>query len=329
MSFKIWLISLIFFGSRVAIAAEPGVVGTLPRLPSLYQKEMILKMEHEFKRRNKIFLGNKDFVLWEINKPTEEIINEFEQLQKWRQSIWYADPTADTVESQPDFMISQELAISGRYRYPRLIAFEYNNTDPSYNSSTIMLNGLHFLALEAPSQQTVKHFNYLVHNHKVTHLVRLTPEFEKDVEKSFAYWKNNLTTHDGVTYLKIPLDSDVPNQPYIVRYAWTDTWIDHASGDPQQLLEIIMQVRDSHQSSSLIAVHCHSGVARTGTFIAAFVLIHEVDCQRANGIPTKDIKISIEKTVKQLSLQRFYMVGQPTQYVTLYRLVDHYLKSLD
>ena len=102
-----------------------------------------------------------------------------------------------------------------------------------------------------------------VDNIKVTHLVRLTPEFEKDVEKSFAYWKNNLTIHDGVTYLKIPLDSDVPNQPYIVSYAWTDTWIDHASGDPQ------------------------------------------------------------------LSLQRFYMVGQPTQYVTLYRLVDHYLKSLD
>jgi protein tyrosine phosphatase len=171
----------------------------------------------------------------------------------------------------------------------------------------------------------------LLHNYNATHLVRLTPAKEGGHEKCYPYWdrRDELTLSTQEHYLNIPLESEENNpEPYKLRYVAIDTWKDHQSGDPDALLGLILQARKGHDSSSLMAVHCHSGVARTGTFISGFLLLDEIDRHFAEKKTLENLNISIEKTVMQLSLQRFYMVGKPEQYLTLYRLVDLYVNKL-
>jgi protein tyrosine phosphatase len=82
---------------------------------------------------------------------------------------------------------------------------------------------------------------------------------------------------------------------------------------------------DYRNAKSLIAVYCHSGVSCTGTFLAAFFLLNEIDQQLKNAKTAKDLKISVEETVSRLSLFRPHAVGKPKQYVTLDRLIDLYV----
>ena len=235
------------------------------------------------------------------------------------------------VPTPKDFKISQSLVVNHRYRKPHLIAFQYNNTDDSFNSSTVVANGFKFLALEAPSKASIDRFLNLIHNVNVTHVVRLTPATEGGSEKCYPYWEGNVETsaEEDIHHLIVRLESE-DNDPIAYRpnYIWVDSWKDGYSGSPEGLLELIMKTRKNHDASSLVAVHCHSGVSRTGTFIAGFILLDEIDRQVAKGVSPKNIKVSVEKVVTELSLQRFYMVGQPKQYLTLYRLVDLYVKKL-
>ncbi|MBI2706842.1 MAG: hypothetical protein HYX35_00765 [Proteobacteria bacterium] len=304
---------------------------TFPCLPKAYRDQVFQKCEAGFKERSDKLLTNKKYQNWSMNRNKEDILEEFNKLNEWREHVWYVNPAADTLESQKDFMISQDLLINHRYRKPHLIAFAYNNTDASYNSDTVILNGLKFLALEAPSKASIENFLNLMQNFQVTHLVRLTPAAEGGHEKSYPYWQGNVETNASTqeSFLKIPLESE-ESEPlaYKLRYVWTNEWKDHASGSADELLSLILQARKGHTPSSLIAVHCHSGVARTGTFIAGFILLNDIDQQIAKGVKPADVKVSIEKTVAQLSLQRFYMVGKPAQYLTLHRLVDLYVQEL-
>lgn len=302
---------------------------TFPRLPKSYRMERFAHCELGLQERSKKFLDKEEYHLWSIKQPREDILAEYDQLVHWREQIWYTN--GDLVESQKEFMISQELLMNHRYRYPHLIAFQYNATDQSYNSSTVISNGLKFLALEAPSKSSIEAFFNLLHNFHVTHLVRLTPAEENGGEKSYPYWGDNVEANASTseTFINVPLvDEGTKPIAYKLRYVGVDTWKDHQSGSAEELLSIILQARKGHNPDSLIAVHCHSGVARTGTFIAGFILLNEIDRQIACGTKIKDLNLSIQKTVMQLNLQRFYMVGRPEQYVTLYRLVDLYVNRL-
>lgn len=328
---KIILTILIMACGGINSLSSADPTRTFPSLPKAYRMTHFQECEASFKKRAEKFMKDKKYKLWSMNIKEEEILAEYDKLNAWREALWYADPTANTLESQEDFMISQELLINHRYRKPNLIAFAYNNTDASYNASTVVLNDLKFLALEAPSKASSESFLNLMHNFQVTHLVRLTPATEGGGEKSYPYWVRHVET-DAAThevFLNISLESEENDPlPYKLRYIGLDTWKDNHSGSAEELLSVIMQSRKEHTPSSLVAVHCHSGVSRTGTFIAGFLLLNEIDQQIAKGVQPADIKVSIEKTVAQLSLQRFYMVGKPAQYLTLYRLIDLYVQGL-
>lgn len=272
-------------------------------------------------------LNKEYYIIWELNRSNETILEEFNRLNEWRRKIYYVDPTSNELELQEEFKVATDLCFNHHYRDSRYIAFQYNSTDPTYNASTIILNGLRILALEAPSQTSCEKFFNLLYKYRVTHLVRLTPALENGVEKSYPYWSGNIYSDSDkkTNFLKVPIESENDLKPYTVNYIWTDNWEDNQSGDAEELLHLILEARKNFSSNALLAVHCHSGVARTGTFIAGFILLDEIDKQILVGNSTNFLNISVEKIVMQLSLQRFYMVGQPLQYLTLYRLVDLYV----
>jgi len=302
---------------------------TFPRLSKETRQRRLGRLEKALNLRKEKYLKGMGFPAWSLDKVEDAIIGEFAKLNLLRQQIWYKNLENQTLESHPDFDISQAHLENSCYRKPHLIAFDYNKTDKTYNSNTVLLGGLTFFALEAPSKETVTAFRNLMHNHEVKTVVRLTAEREGLVDKCYNYWSGHLSL-DG-RKLKIPLDTERSSDidlPYEVDYIATDTWDDNSGGSAKELLELIFSAREYYDSSAPIAVHCHSGVARTGTFIVGFALVRDIDRQLTQGVPLDKLEINVAKFFMEGSLQRFYHVGQPQQYVTVHRMLALYVKGL-
>lgn len=301
----------------------------LAALPADYREEQFKAIEQAFAQRWDLFIKGKQFKAYVPEQTASNIAEEFKHIQTLRQQTCFVDPKAPQLISKPEYMIAQDLLEKGLFRSPNNIAFQYNRTDPTYNSSTIVLNGFRFLALEGPSFEQLRNFFTLLQNHQVTHVVRLTAAEEKGKAKTYPYWVGKITREQktGDAFLKIPQYQN--KNPYSIWYYSIDTWYDHQSISPKNLLNLILKVRKNYEpSTGLLATHCAGGVGRTGTFLAGFVLLAEIDKQIERGISPKNINLSIEKTVLQLSLQRVNMVTKSAQYETLYRLVDLYLNTL-
>ncbi len=317
------------------LTSNPRKIQEFPSLPTVYRETRYAEIQKGIKDRTKFFLKGRRFKNWQANRPKHEILEEFQDIKIWRENAWYSDINHKTLISRPDFMLAQDLLDKGYFRGTHVIAFDYNKTDGSYNSSTIMMNGQRFLALEAPSVNLTPNFFRLLQNHRVTQLVRLTPERENAQVKCYPYWKNNLSVDmkTNKVYLNLPNKKATAKnntyEKYDMRYYAIENWLDHHGINPKILLDLILKVREDYDpKNGLLACHCHGGVGRTGTFIAGFLLLQEIDKKLAKGTAIKDLEISIEKMVMELSLQRFHMVAKPEQYVTLYRLVDLYIQNL-
>jgi protein tyrosine phosphatase len=307
---------------------NPQAVSLLAALPSSYREAKFQEVEQAFEQRWNLFIKGKQFKKYTPNRSAAEIAEEFQHLATLRLQTCFVDPKASHLISKSEYMIAQDLLEKGFFRSPHTIAFQYNRTDPSYNSSIIVVNGFRFLALEGPKPELVKNFFTVLQNHQVTQLVRLTAATEKGKTKSYPYWigKTKTDPKTAEMFLQIP---QVKNKiPYDIQYYAIDTWYDQQGISPKILLNLILKVRKSYNpTTGLLATHCAGGIGRTGTFLAGFILLNEIDKQIAKGITPANVDISIEKTVFQLSLQRTFMVTKSTQYQTLYRLVDLYLKS--
>ncbi len=309
-----------------ASLAEP--VLSLPSLPAQYLEKRFQQIQQGFEQRAILFLKGLPFQPWRANKSRQEILKEFHQVNEWRFHTWYVNPKAKFLIARTDFMIAQDLLEKGFYRKPALIAFEYNQTDGSYNSSTIVLNGFKFLALEAPTASTLRNFFLLLQNYRVTQLVRLTAAEENDSEKSYTYWTDKLKLEPKTNSLYLNVPQQYNASPYPIHYYATESWLDNQGIGPQQLLALIQKVRQQYDPKGLIACHSSNGIGRAGTFVAGFLLLNEIDKQIAAGISKDALDISIEKIVMQLSLQRSHFVRTPEQYIALYRLVDLYVQGL-
>ena len=159
---------------------------TYPTLPSESIDSHFNKVSTDVRNRckNNPFLKLPE---WSPQRDSEEILHEFYDINTWRLNAWFKDQTCVPCESNPDFIIAQELLRSGNYRYSNCIAFEYNLTDPSYNSSSITYKNHRFLALEGPMESNVARFLHLIINFRVKHLVRLTRANEGSMIKCFPY----------------------------------------------------------------------------------------------------------------------------------------------
>ena len=191
-----------------------------------------------------------------------------------------------------------------------------------YNGSLVEIDGLRFLALEGPLEKAVSRFFYALLDTNPPLLIRLTPEKENDIERCAPYWKDRLLESGR---LAIPRHLGAPKN---IDYLATDEWKDNSAANAELLLGLVLQARALYDpSKGPLAVHYSGGVGRTGTFIAAYCLIREIDVQIASGIPVSKLKVSIERLVARLSLQRYHMVARSPQYLNLHYLLKVYLEK--
>lgn len=293
-----------------------------PTLPREIVKEKIEEIDQEVTKRWKKVLNQKITFAKYQKKSPEEIDQEYSECEKLRFYLLFEDPTSTVRISQKDYMISQSLLESGNFRSINNLAFEYNNTEKFYNASTVLLEGNHFIALQEPTESTLNLFKKLLINHRAVILVRLKPESEFNKKGSVKYWMGNLVEQDRKMYLKLVVEESLKSiDPVLVPYVYTDSWVDDKGVDVKELYRLVNEVKTL--SSQLgdqgpIAVHCASGVGRTGTLIAALAIAKQLD-QGKNPE-----EISVQEIVLKLSIQRPNMIATVEQYRSLYEFTEFY-----
>jgi protein tyrosine phosphatase len=204
--------------------------------------------------------------------------------------------------------------------YP--ISFDYNRASDLYNASIINIHGLQFIAMEAPSTGILlNEFFHILNTYNVSTLVCLTPPIEHARVQCIPYWEEPITRTRIENKLMLQGEKSIS-------FVYTDAWKDNQGIGPNQLFQLVMQTREGNKKAdSIIAAHCAGGRGRTGTFIAAYVIAHDLDEYFAKGGDITQIPISIDKLVWELSLQRGFAVSRLEQYVTLHEFVGHYLSN--
>lgn len=285
----------------------------------------ICDAEKGFLTRWEIFFSEQEFPLWKPAGTSEDLQRRFKQFEKKRWEFYFLN-AKDAQEQGIEGIYRPELqtpsnykSFGSRYRYPG--SFNYNLASTQYNASIITLNGKAFIAMEAPTNENFKTFCQVLDQYQVTDLVRLTPAQGDHRENSIPYWEGHLGINlNGKTTISIAGRE--------MNYYATDLWKDHEGIEPKSLIAIVQSVKSQESASSMIAVHCRAGIGRTGTFIAAYELMREIDQQIASGKDIDHLEISIDQIIWELSLQRPFMVTKFSQYESLYRLVSDYVRNI-
>ena len=305
---KFILFQLIICVFCISLKASPSLSSYADISISSQQEigEQFKTVRDQIEQRWDAFQKNRKFKLFEIGKPDAALAEEFAIILKIREYIW----------TTPGFEVAEHLIINNLVRAPGCVAFDFNNTVPNFNASTICLKDKIYFACEGPRSKDIPSFFKLLTTHRVTHLVRLTAPYEGETKKCHPYWEGLLTeSSDGAGYLNIPMDTGI----YSIRAFKLVDWRDHHGIDPDQLLALVLRVRgELRDTESLLAVHCSAGVGRTGTFLAALAIVDAIDGKEP---------FSIEEIVFRLSLQRVHSVAKLDQYITLHRLAENYLKK--
>jgi protein-tyrosine phosphatase len=294
-----------------------------PVLPLEVRQKHKNEVQAEIEKRWKKLLEKKPSFAPYKKKSDQDILKEFQELHHFRLNLWYRNPGQSPHICQEDYQAAQDLLEKGYYRMVNNIAFAYNRTDTTYNASTVLIEGYHFIAMQEPNENILNLFFKFLINHQIDILVRVKADQEFSKEHSVRYWKGRLEKNAKGTSLNVMLAEERQLEPIYIPYFYTDEWIDNDGLDIKELYRLVQEVREAYQSSNKerpIACHCASGVGRTGAFIAAFVLAEMID-QSKGKVP------SIEEVVLKLSIQRPNLMGTAEQYLLLYRFVEYYLSN--
>lgn len=261
---------------------------------------------------------DQEFPLWSKDWSKEELKTRFDQFEAQRSALYVANPQeldekkgVPLIRLEPFALPEEESKVEEeKYGYP--VSFGYNRVSSSYNASIIHIQGLRFIAMEAPMADTLKDFFHVLENYNVSSLVRLTPKEEDNELQCFPYWEE--------------LAFDMLQKEKDMVHAATEGWPDGKGFPPDELFSLVLKARQGKaEGDSITAVHCAAGMGRTGTFIAAYVLAHDIDEQLKRASDINLIRISIEKVVWELSMQRAFAVSELDQYLSLYNFVQYYL----
>ncbi|TPP59687.1 Protein tyrosine phosphatase receptor type B [Fasciola gigantica] len=223
--------------------------------------------------------------------------------------------------------------------------FVYEIKHPTVDSKHVIMNRdkAEFIATQAPLENTMGDFWKMVLQEKVSVIVMLSNLQEGGVTKVHQYWPEKVLetknyqygTSDIAVTLKCEKESNscIIRQFNVVAAAdYTSTvvtqlhftaWPDYESptmANFNTLMEMYEKtISICQQNNGITLAHCSAGVGRTGTFIAAYVLLR--------GLAAGDKWIDICGIVKNLRLCRTSMVQKLNQYEFLHQYTAEILKN--
>lgn len=325
----------LFTSSMSCSSASSSTVGTTSQSSCVFSatlldlfscavtREQAVREEVE-QRWRQLFQHKTSFPLWKRDPQEHQLREGWDRFDKARWELYFVSPeearSGKDLRRHNGYQAAQAVFPGYRTQFPFPIAFAYNVASPVYNASLVFVDDLFFLASESPTQDNVQDFLSLFQKYQCTDLVRLTAAHEGDKKRCHPYWEGCVDSHDPA---RLHLDG------YQLRYFSTDQWNKWGTIEPSDLIQLVKSVASVAASTpKKIAVHCHAGEGRTGTFIAAYILIHQIDRQIAEGVLPDNISVSIDKVLWQLALQRPFLVMHWEQYKSLHQMVEIYLDGL-
>ena len=179
----------------------------------------------------------------------------------------------------------------------------------------------------------------MCYSYDVKVIVMLCKLDENYKEKCANYWDTNLENFkiekiDDTINLcrdvkirkfkifKIEKDLEVEDEDEILFKIDFTCWQDHSipENSYDEIINII-KIVDKLKDDNPVVVHCSAGIGRTGTFISAYNLYHEI-MEQINNKNIRELKFSIMNLVRKLKEMRLYLVENQTQYNFLYQFVN-------
>jgi protein tyrosine phosphatase len=246
--------------------------------------------------------------------------------------------------------------------------FATKNMTSSESSDLSLFSNINFLETQGPLAKTCEQHLQAIYENEVDIIIMLTKATEGTKEKCKEYWpsagalpirsgrfeiSNNdeEKLRDGVVrrdLLVMDCDSMALNcEKEVIQFQYLD-WPD--LGVPQDidfLIKVVNDVRDiisedkQRKDKFTILVHCSAGVGRSGTFLALYKLMEEVDdilkskgssAANQKKVGSKSLELSPEtinifNTVLSLRSKRVEMVQTFGQYKYLYGSVVRYARE--
>lgn len=270
------------------------------------------------------------FPKYQLRQDEAPRIQEFSHFDKIRFYL-HIDTQKFPYQAKPEFKLAQDIFIHHLYRQPNCITFDHSKADDSYNCTCVSVGRKRFFALDGPTAETLKYFYRLLANWDVKTLICLTDQEENGIPKCFPYWAEKTLEEESVFHL--PIEGSYQSSIDLwekkkILFHHLPEWKDGCAIDVKTLIDAVNKVRKQNAANDIIAVHCSGGVGRTGTFIAAFYLLEEIDRQTNEGTGPADVELSIAELFLKLNLHRPLMVAEEAQYLVLFKMVDYYLEEL-
>ncbi|XP_067847971.1 tyrosine-protein phosphatase non-receptor type 21 isoform X2 [Heptranchias perlo] len=247
-----------------------------------------------------------------------------------------------------------------RNRFPDVIPYDDTRVElvPTKENNTGYINASHiklmvggkewnYIATQGPLQTTCLDFWQMVWEQGVAIIAMVTIEEEGGREKSFRYWPRLGSRNNSVTYGRFKITTRFRTDSGC--YATTGLKIKHLlngqertvwhlqytdwpeNGCPEDIkgfrsyLDEIESVRrhtnsttDSKNHDAPVLIHCSAGVGRTGVVILSEIMI---GCLEHNAI------LDITTVLNLLRQQRMLMVQTIAQYIFVYKVLIHFLRS--
>ncbi|XP_048455971.1 tyrosine-protein phosphatase non-receptor type 21 isoform X2 [Rhincodon typus] len=247
-----------------------------------------------------------------------------------------------------------------RNRFADVIPYDDNRVElvPTKENNTGYINASHikiivegrewnYIATQGPLQTTCLDFWQMVWEQGVAIIAMVTIEEEGGREKSFRYWPRLGSRNNSVTYGRFKITTRFRTDSGC--YATTGLKIKHLlngqertvwhlqytdwpeNGCPDDIkgfrsyLDEIESVRrhtnstaDSKHPDMPLLIHCSAGVGRTGVVILSEIMI---------GCLEHNATLDITTMLNLLRQQRMLMVQTITQYIFVYKVLIHFLRS--
>nr|XP_045606618.1 tyrosine-protein phosphatase 10D-like [Procambarus clarkii] len=276
---------------------------------------------------------------------TALLANDQEMLAKEFEELKAVSPASTTnAASHPDNRPKNRYVNILPYDNSRVVLRELENIPCSDYINASYIHGYkipkEFIASQGPKDNTTKDFWRMVWEKNIRVIVMVTQCTQMNKDKCSKYWPN--PSEEPITYpvekLIVHTLEEMPNLPggYISRkmkltkqghgsrsvqqyqyIAWPDMG---CPSTPDQLLSFVKTVKLSvPPKRSPILVHCSAGVGRTGTFIAVYCLMTEMEYSHS---------VDIFYCTLRMRVHRPNMVQTQEQYAFIYKSVLQHFESI-